>query len=137
MCFACDLLCDAVWRVFVFAVIVCDVLKPVWFGRDLLCDGVWSVVCLGLCLCACWFGLLVWLHVKRVLVCLVCGVCLYAFSVFACFWCAMYCVMLYVLCFAHFVRVNVLFIYLHDVFMMNGVMLSGFVVLLCVCAFGV
>ena len=50
-CVVCDLLCDAVWCVFVFVALVCDMFKRVWFDCDVLCDGVWSVECAGMWLC--------------------------------------------------------------------------------------
>ena len=95
---------------------VCDVFKRVWFDCGLLCDGVWSVLCVGLCVRVvmfnCVFVLICLCYVcLNVLVCFVCGVCLCVFYVFACFRCDVLC----------------------DVFMINGVLLSRFV--LCCCVF--
>ena len=44
--FVCDLLCEAVWVVFVcFVYFVCVVMSFVWFVCGVLCDGVGVVVC--------------------------------------------------------------------------------------------
>ena len=59
MCVLCDLMCDAIWCVFVFVALVCAMclnvcgLIVIYCGRFVVLVCVCAMLCLIVCLCAC------------------------------------------------------------------------------------